>query len=131
MKFLSFIIVIFSVGLLTGCEKQFLFPIKEPPRECVFSPDSAILYQLLSESGFRYQITEILVKYDNETWGQKAFHVPVVNDFLISKGYTPKIKNTGDFINGYNWFSRTEHIVSDLDLRPVLKELALLLVSFM
>ncbi len=123
MKFLTFIIVMFNAVMLTGCERQFLSPIKEPLRECDSSPDSAFRYQLISEGGFRYQITEILVKYDQETWEQQTFPVPVVNNFLISKGYTPKIKNTGNFFSGFTLFSQTEHIVSDLDLRPVLKEL--------
>lgn len=107
MKLLTLIIVVFSVVLLTGCEKQFLSPIKEPIMECMTEEPIA---------GIPYEVTEVLVWYDEETWVKQTSPIATVNDFLISKGYTPEVKKTVDT-------NRTEIIVIDFDLRPVLEEL--------
>ena len=107
MKFLTLFIVVLSAVMFTGCEKQFLSPIKEPIMECITEESIA---------GIPYEVTEILVRYDEETWMQQTFPISAVNEFLISKGYTPKVKEMDDA-------DRTEIIVSDFDFRPVIEEL--------
>ena len=107
MKFLTLFIVVLSTVMFTGCEKQFLSPIKEPIMECITEESIA---------GIPYEVTEVLVRYDEETWMQQTFPISAVNEFLISKGYTPKVKEMDDA-------DRTEIIVSDFDFRPVIEEL--------
>ena len=116
MKFLTFIIVMSSIVMLSGCEKQEKpepSPINNvlpdpPPKEPTLStpcqPDS------------NYECGVILVKYDEETWAQHKSPIPIVNQFLVEKGFTPEVRNVFDFI-------RTEVIyIGEFDVLPVIKK---------
>lgn len=46
--------------------------------------------------GFLYTFGTIIIQYDEETWGlENKKHTPIksVNDFLVSKGYTSKVRS--------------------------------------
>lgn len=126
MKFLTFIIVMLSIVMLHGCGKQeepepspignvLPDPVREEP---VLDPDpeeSALNTPCQPDS--TYECGVILVKYDEKTWAQHKSPIPIVNKFLVEKGFTPEVRDVFDFI-------RTEVIyVGEFDVMPIIRKL--------
>jgi hypothetical protein len=117
MKFLTFIIVMVSIVMLSGCEKQAEhdpFPIEKVL--LMPDPENPQFSQPCQEDS-DYECGVILVKYDEETWAQHKSPIPTVNQFLVEKGYKPEVTGIFDFI-------RTEVIyVGEFDVLPMIKKL--------
>ncbi len=84
-----------TISTLIGCEKQFLImkidDTKESEKESTKNNGIGERYP-----GFLYTFGTIIIQYDEETWEQaNKKHTPIktVNDFLVSKGYTPKVRS--------------------------------------
>ncbi len=79
-------------------------------------------HRVFLEDSFSYHVVErIIIKYDEETWEQaNKKHTPIetVHDFLVSKGYTPKVRGIlpGRLIEVID-------IDKNMDTLPLLREL--------
>lgn len=117
MKFLTLFVVIFSIGILAGCEKQ-----NEPelsPIEKVLSerfPEDPVSGEPCQQNS-EYECGVLLVLYDEETWAKNTSPIPTVKEFLEEKGYKPEVTDVFNFI-------RTEVIyIGDFDVLPIIEEL--------
>ena len=117
MKFFTFIIVMLSIVMLPGCEKQ-AEPEPSPIEKVLPMPDPENpQFSQPCQEDSDYECGVILVQYDEETWAEQIFPVPAVNTFLVEKGYKPEVTNIFDFI-------RTEVIyIGEFDVLPIIKEL--------
>ncbi len=112
MRFFTLFIVILSIGILIGCEKQ-MEPEPSPIDKVLPEPVSGEPCQQDSE----YECGVILVQYDEETWAQHTSPIPAVKKFLDEKGYKPEVTDIFNFI-------RTEVIyIGDFDVLPIIEEL--------
>ena len=82
-----------TISTLIGCEKQLLImkmdDTKAPEKE------STQIYVGELMPGFLYTFGTIIIGHDAETWEQgykKYTPITTVNAFLVSKGYTPKVR---------------------------------------
>ena len=117
MKFLTLFILMLSVVLLIGCEKQIepgISPIKGVSPEPV--PEDPISGEPCQQDS-EYECGVILVQYDEETWAQHTSPISIVKKFLVEKGYKPEVTDIFNFI-------RTEVIyIGEFDVLPIIEEL--------
>ncbi len=105
-----------SIVMLSGCEKQEK-PEPSPINNVLPDPDpEEPTLSIPCQPDSNYECGVILVKYDEETWAQHESPIPIVNQFLVEKGFTPEVRNVFDFI-------RTEVIyIGEFDVLPVIKK---------
>ena len=84
-----------TISTLIGCDKQLLImkmdDMKEPEKESTQITGVGEL-----GPGGLYTFGTIIIQYDKETWEQaykKYTPITTVNDFLVSKGYTPTVRS--------------------------------------
>ena len=89
------VFTLLAASIFVGCEQQFLMDIKMDGIKEDESGPIKITGIGESRPGILYIFGTIIVQYDKETWEQTdEKHIPItaVNDFLVSKGYTPKVR---------------------------------------
>ena len=78
--------------LIIGCEQHLLKNMKTGD----VNRSTKVIGIGESRPGVLYAFGTIIVQYDKETWQQveNEKHIPIasVNDFLVNKGYTPKVR---------------------------------------
>lgn len=109
-----------TISTLIGCEKQFLITKIDDTKES--EKGSTPINGIGERSpGFLYTFGTIIIQYDEETWRQtnkKHTPIKIVNDFLVSKGYTPKVRGILP-----ERFIEVIDIDKNMDTLPLLREL--------
>ena len=118
--FLITVFILVTISTLIGCEKQFLITKIDDTKETEKEP---IKNNGIGEirPGSLYTFGTIIIQYDEETWElENKKHTPIktVNDFLVSKGYTPIVRSIlpGRLIEVID-------IEKNMDIFPLLREL--------
>ena len=92
------LIAVFTLSvasIFVGCEQRLLVDMKADGMKEDESGPIKVAGIGESRPGVLYIFGTIIVQYDKETWEQAdKKHIPItaVNDFLVSKGYTPKVR---------------------------------------